>query len=304
MKRSVTQPCAPTTTPKLAAFGLAALTGLALAPDARANGPDACGGIELTSINECHFEFDGGCKAKCEPLRFTAACDGQCNASASASCTSSCNASCDAACSASPGTFDCRAECTADCNGNVVASCGGDKQCESIGQASCSAECQGRCEATPPSANCQAQCNACCGGSCDVDASLDCRVDCSFDMRGGCELDCEAPSGALFCDGQYIAVQDLPGCVAYLVDNLKIDLFIFRQLRALDLDLHRGGTAGRGVDEDHAVPVLVETRLDVEASASAVVSCSYSPGPNGAGGFVGLSLVGLGLVLARRRRLS
>ena len=76
---------------RLASSLSVAIIGCALfAPTtAFAAGPEACGGIELSAIGECHFEFDGGCSAKCEPLRFQAACDGQCNASLDASCTSS-----------------------------------------------------------------------------------------------------------------------------------------------------------------------------------------------------------------------
>ena len=34
-------------------------------------GENACGGIELWDIGECHFEFDGGCQASCEPVSFS-----------------------------------------------------------------------------------------------------------------------------------------------------------------------------------------------------------------------------------------
>lgn len=190
-----------------------------------AEGADACGGIELKSINECHFEFDGGCKAKCEPIRFTAACDGQCNASIDASCDSSCSGSCNAACEADPGSFDCRSECVSECNANIALLCEpDDAECIQYCQADCSTSCEAECNVVAPSASCDAQCNACCGASCDVDANFDCALDCSAEMTGGCELDCDAPEGALFCDGQYIAVQDLPACVSYLAQNFSIDL--------------------------------------------------------------------------------
>jgi hypothetical protein len=247
----------------MAMLGAAAF---ALASPAAAAGPEACGGIELASISSCHFEFDGGCEAKCEPLRFTAACDGACNLDIDTVCTQDCGASCQTSCESDPGSFSCRAACTSDCNANVKASCGNDEGCISVGQASCSSECEGRCSVTAPSASCDTQCNACCGASCDVDASLDCRVDCSLDMRGGCEVDCRAPSGALFCDGQYIAVQDLPACVAYLADNLKLE-------------------------------------VSVEATANGFVGCNVSQAPTGDdAGWAGLGLLAFGSVLRRLQR--
>jgi hypothetical protein len=246
----------------------AAIASFALAPTAFAAGPEACGNISLSSISECHFEFEGGCKAKCEPLSFVAACDGQCNASIDASCDTSCQGSCQAACEVEPAQFDCRASCYGDCSANIAVLCDpGDDECISYCEADCSASCETECEFVAPSASCDAQCNACCTGSCDVDANFECSLDCSASLDGGCEVDCDAPAGALFCDGQYIAVQDLPECVAYLVENFSVN-------------------------------------LSLEASASASVNgamCSFGDGRSGDGG-IALLMAGLGLAFWRRRR--
>ena len=240
-------------------FNLSLVTATAAAllvsSQAFAAGPEACGGIELTSIGECHFEFDGGC-------------EGQCNASVDASCTGSCNADCQAACEANPGAFDCRAECTADCYAGVEAHCGtGDEECRSYYEASCSAECEGQCEVVPPSASCEAECNACCSGTCEVDAEFSCALECSAELQGGCEYDCRQPSGALFCDGQYLAVQDMPACLEYLAENFNVE-------------------------------------LQAEASASATLSCSTSePGGDSGAGWALLAGLGLaGVVVARGRK--
>lgn len=251
--------------PALATF--AAVT--AILPSAFAAGPEACGGIELTSIGECHFEFEGGCKAKCEPLRFIAACDGQCNASIDASCDTSCSAECNAACEVDPGQFDCRSSCYGDCTANIAVLCDpDDSECISYCEADCSASCETECDVVLPSASCDAQCNACCGGSCEVDANFECSLSCAAELEGGCEVDCDSPSGALFCDGQYLAVVDMPGCLQYLAENFSIS-------------------------------------LDVEASATLDASmCSYNGPSKGWGGAASLMLLGLGYTFYRRRRTT
>ena len=184
-----------------------------------------CGNIELTSITECHFEFEGGCKAKCEPLSFVAACDGECNLSIEGGCSAACEADCSAECEVNPGSFDCNASCTSECNANVQAQCdSGDNECITYCEAQCSSECEASCTATPPSASCEAKCSASCDAGCEVDANFDCSLECQAELKGGCEVQCDAPEGALFCDGQYLAVSDFPACVEYLVNNFSIEL--------------------------------------------------------------------------------
>ncbi len=229
-------------------------------------GSDPCGGIELSAIGECHFEFEGGCEAKCEPLSFVAACDGQCNLSVEASCDTSCQASCAADCEVDPGQFDCRASCTADCRASAEARCGTDSECVSYFQAECSSSCEAECNVVPPSADCEAQCNGCCTGSCDVDANFDCSLQCTADLKGGCQVDCRQPEGALFCDGQYLAVVDLPACLQYLAENFEIN-------------------------------------LEVEAEASGSITCSMgNPALTDGSALYAMMAGGLGLAFASRRR--
>ncbi|MBW2529242.1 MAG: hypothetical protein JRI23_34015 [Deltaproteobacteria bacterium] len=197
----------------------------ALAPaTASAAGPEACGGIDFWAVSECHFEFDGGCESQCEPLSFSAACDGQCNLDIEGSCTASCEASCSSECEYNPAQFSCEASCTADCSAHATAHCGTDSSCASYFEANCQAQCEGECSLVPPSASCEARCEASCAGSCDLRANAECEVECTAELEGGCEVDCQQPEGALFCDGQYVPVQDLPTCVEYLVDNFSVEL--------------------------------------------------------------------------------
>jgi uncharacterized protein (TIGR03382 family) len=248
--------------------GGAALAALLVSSSAFAQATDAepCGGIELTAISECHFELDGGCEAKCEPLSFVAACDGQCDLDVQASCDTSCTASCEADCQADPGRFDCRAACTSDCQANARARCDStDSECIAYFEAECSASCEAECDVVAPSASCEAQCQSCCTGSCDVDANFECQLDCTAELQGGCEYDCRQPEGALFCDGQYIAVQDLPACLQYLYENFEIN-------------------------------------VEAEASAEANISCAAAPNGFTDGSALYMMMAGLGLAAARLRR--
>ncbi len=238
---------------------------LVSSPAAVAAPADPCGGIEFTSVGECHFEFEGGCKANCQPLRFVASCDGQCNLSVNASCTADCSGSCQAECTAM-GSIDCKGRCEADCNARIAADCNGDQECISYCQADCRQNCEFDCDAAA-NADCNGQCNACCQGSCDVDANFDCTAQCQVDLKGGCDVACDAPDGALFCDGQFINVKDLPACLQYLASNFN-----------------------------------VKVEAKAEASGSVELSgCAMNPAAAGAG-TAGLFAASLGMLLARRRR--
>lgn len=209
-------------TPPVATFFLVFA---AVAPaTASAAGPEACGGIDFWSVSECHFEFDGGCESQCEPLSFSAACDGQCNLDIEGSCTASCEASCTSECHYDPAQFSCEATCTADCRAGASAHCGADSSCASYFEANCQAQCEGECSLVPPSASCEARCQSCCAGSCELQANAECELECTANLEGGCVVDCRQPEGALFCDGQYIPVQDLPTCVEYLISNFSVEL--------------------------------------------------------------------------------
>ena len=101
---------------------------------------------------------------------------------------------------------------------------------------------------------------------CQVSCQSDLYVDCKAEVQGGCEVQCSAPEGALFCDGQFIEVGDVESCIDALRDLLDI-----------------------------------EVSFEAEASASATLSCSVEDEPTrGAGALFGLGL--LCLVDMTRRR--
>jgi hypothetical protein len=207
-------------------------------------GIDACGDIDVRASATCKVETSGGCTAQCTPLSFEASCaakldvqcKGQCNASATVDCQGSCKADCSGKCSADPGSLDCSANCQASCEGDCSGKCsssGNQSECEASCKGSCSSSCSAQCTGTPPSATCDAKCDASCKGSCSAEANVDCQISCQSkgyasckaDLQGGCTAKCSQPSGALFCDGQYVDTGDnLQKCIDALnaILNVKV----------------------------------------------------------------------------------
>lgn len=198
-----------------AAAALGFLTVPLVASQARAQGIESCGNIHVEASATCKVEVEGGCKAKCTPVSFEAACAGECTAECpqlpSVSCTGSCEASCNGECDVDPGSIECQGSCEADCEGSCEGRCAtaeNETECRGACRGTCKAECSASCEGTPPSATCEAKCKAKCEGQCTVDRNFQCNVDChgacTARLQGGCEVQCEEPEGALFCDGQYV----------------------------------------------------------------------------------------------------
>ena len=251
---------------------------LLLVSSAALAGPSAasCKNAELIAGGSCTLEVSGGCETDCTPLKFVAACDGQCTVSASADCTGSCTASCETECTANPPSFDCATSCTTSCDAGCMTSCT-DSGCQAQCQASCSNRCSVQCTATPPSADCKTKCAASCDADCTVQANASCSVMCSASLQGGCTTQCQTPKGALFCDGQYVdATTTLDDCITYL------------------------GNQGFNVQ--------VNATCDANGCAASVTTCSAGPAVGaaardglGVGAIAGM-MIGLGLVVSRRRR--
>lgn len=278
----------------LAAFGAVTF----IAPRVAHAGIEACGNIDVRAEAKCKVEAQGGCTAQCTPVKFEAACagklqvqcDGQCNATATVDCKGSCSGDCKGSCEANPGSFDCKGSCegscSADCSGKCSAA-GNKGECEASCKATCSGSCDAKCEGTPPSATCEAKCQASCEGSCEGKANIDCQVacqskgyaECKTSLEGGCKTKCTEPSGALFCDGQYVDTgNNLQNCVDALNAYLKVKV-------------EASGSAG-----------CDGGTCSAEGKASA--TCGAAPGD--ATGNTGLWLFGalgvVGAVAARRRK--
>jgi hypothetical protein len=189
---------------------------------ASASGSPACGNIDLSNVHECHLVWSAGCQGSCDPSSFALACDAQCTASVSAACTGECQTECLTSCTVDPGQFDCEASCVVDCRARAETHCGCDGQSTTEIEARCSAECQAKCEIVPPSASCDTKCSSCCNASCQVEANASCVVSCTAEMDANCQVDCQASGGALFCDGQYIPVEDLDLCLGELEGQIDV----------------------------------------------------------------------------------
>lgn len=270
-----------------------AVAGVMLAaPSASAGNLADCGNINVEASAKCSVEIEGGCEAQCSPVSFTASCvaecSGECNASANVDCTGSCEASCTGQCEVDPGSFDCNAKCETDCSSGCQADCASasdSAQCKATCEATCSSECSASCSATPPSASCDAKCEAKCKGECVAEVNVGCQVDChggcSLDLQGGCELACKSPTGALFCDGQYIDHGgNLESCIEALRTELNVEVT---------------GYADASCDDGTCV-----------AEAGASISCALVPsGPSSDSAALVLlagAAVGFGAVARRRSR--
>jgi hypothetical protein len=73
-------------------------------------------------------------------------------------------------------------------------------------------------------------CQAACQGSCQAQANLSCQFQCESSLyaqcettvQGGCNTACSQPSGAIFCDGNYVQAPDVSQCESDLEAQLNI----------------------------------------------------------------------------------
>jgi modification target Cys-rich repeat protein len=227
----------------IALVSVAAGAALFFAPSTAHAGIEACGNINVRAEANCKVEAQGGCTVNCTPVKFEAACAGklevqcsgaECKAEASLDCQGSCTGTCEGQCEAKPGSFDCQGSCEGSCNADCSGKCSAEAnkgECEASCKATCSGSCSGQCEGTPPEATCEGKCQASCEGSCEGKANIDCQIDCQAkgyaeckaSLEGGCKAKCSEPSGALFCDGQYVDTgNNLQNCVDALNAYLKV----------------------------------------------------------------------------------
>ena len=253
---------------------------LSFAPAALAQGANPCGNFDFSAGIDCRIEVEGGCTAQCTPLHLEAGCEGQCTATAEVACVDDCGAACVAMCD--PSLLDCYAGCREECDQPLIAKCEQQKpgeDCVSIVASECNMHCTEACE-VPPS-DCEEHCNNCCLGSCTADVNFECNFNCFATLEGKCEAQCDAPSGALFCNGQYVNASDIEACISYLATQ------------GVDVDVSARGSLSCGLD-------------GCEGSSDSSLGCSAAPGASASGVsgiFAALGLAGLaGFFAARRRR--
>jgi MYXO-CTERM domain-containing protein len=249
---------------------------LAVASTALADG-EACGKFDFSAGLDCEVQVKGGCETKCTPLQFEAACSGSCNASVTTMCAVDCETECMTKCN--PGAINCEASCDGVCQSRCNSECS-LSDCGAQCDATCGSECDASCTGEAPS--CAVSCEQSCQGACTAQANINCDVDCYAQLEGGCMTQCSEPSGALFCNGQYVSAGDVDACIAYIRDALNGEVNV----------------EARG-----------EVTCDIngcESSGSTNgTACSTGPTGRAAGSIGALAALGLAAgALVRRRRRS
>jgi hypothetical protein len=235
-----------TRTSLFALIAASSLGALALFTPGTANAKPipSCGNIDFSGSENCTFEASATCTGDCDPSKLQVSCSAQLEANCTGSCTGGvqvscdlqgCEASCSGGCTANPGSFDCEGSCESDCGGQCTTQCSSDSSdanCTSECKASCSTRCQGSCTATPPSGSCDVECQASCNDSCTAQSNLQCDINCQAqgyvscqsNLASVCQAQCSQPTGALFCNGQYVNAPDPGQCVSDLAAELNINV--------------------------------------------------------------------------------
>lgn len=262
----------------------------------------ACGGVYLSVDAACEFVPTETCTTHCEDVametdcaaRLYTTCEGECTATAEVACVETCTTDCTPVCTtheADPTPPNAMGLCMSDCQQDCTDDCAGAAnkgECRSSCAHTCGELCEKRCDGDD-STTCAPRCDVACEGSCTAQASSACQVTCQSkqfttcktEQVQVCEKDCKETGGALFCDGQFLAVTDLQACADELFAELAIDVEI-----NLDVDVECKDTS---------------CKADADADGRAGCLSTVDAGGSGLGG--ALMILGvLGLQSARRRR--
>ncbi|MGB1013222.1 MAG: hypothetical protein ACPG4T_03730 [Nannocystaceae bacterium] len=244
----------------------AVLAATALAPGLAQAGIPECAGIRLETAGSCELKGDIDCNAGCDELgiykkscatQLHTVCREECTVLSDPVCTGGCSETCLESCDLGVNVI-CQHNCFGECVGSCDASCAGAEdpvQCMASCEATCDGECDVQCAVVD--GGCVEHCIECCGGSCTAQANMDCQTTCQdeefetceYDLKVDCQASCTG-DGALFCDGEYIAVTSgqLLGCFNALVAlgvsavDLRVELDIDGDSNGdVDLDPSTGG---------------------------------------------------------------
>jgi hypothetical protein len=106
-----------------------------------------------------------------------------------------------------------------------------------------------------------------------------------------CETECETTGGAIFCDGQFLATEDVNACADELAAEFDLQVDVDLEVDAdLDVDVNEG-CAGMSGDGDGPRDV------DVDCSAASIGSHAGA----GRSGMAALFAIGLAALIYRRR---
>ncbi len=179
-----------------------------------------CGDIRIEADAHCGIEFS--CSAGCSvevykkncATRLYKYCQEECETPPSVVCTDDCGAFCASQCAEGIDVI-CQHNCFPECVDSCHLTCDSDvdpERCRASCEATCDGECTMQCAELPPNTSCVKHCEECCTGSCRAIAGMNCQVscqelefeDCETEVDAECHAGCEG-SGALFCDGEFIA---------------------------------------------------------------------------------------------------
>jgi hypothetical protein len=144
-----------------------------------------------------------------------------------------------------PQALDCFKGCHDECDAPTADKCrqmNGD-DCGNRAIAQCDTHCKDSCM-VPPN-NCQEHCNKCCLGSCNTQINVMCDMSCFTNANKDCGIQCDAPTGAIYCNGQYVHASDVQACVNYLLtQNIKVDVSARGNVMCDLTGCHGGGSGG------------------------------------------------------------
>jgi hypothetical protein len=266
--------------PSWLASVFAALVSTALARTARADDAgNPCGLFDFSQGLDCQVQVSGGCTASCTPPSFELACTGGCaqQAPPDSTCTTYCDSNCSSTCD--PNAIDCMAGCHGECDQSMIAIC--EQQtptadCVTQAHAQCDMHCKQSCSGA--ASTCPGQCQACCVGSCTGQINYQCDYDCYANLQGSCNVECQQPSGAIFCGGQYVHASDVQACIEYLAT------------RGITVDVSARGSVGCG-----------PSGCTSTGSAGVSTACAVSAVGDGGCGVLAIGLVASAVALAAGR---
>lgn len=227
---------------------------------------DACGGVLLQASASCEVFPTETCTTECEPVAFeevcafrlTSSCEGSCTAEAAVDCQSGCETSCVPTCTTESVDQppNCMGLCMSDCQQDCTATCADSTEphCRSSCAHTCSRDCHAQCEGETET-ECAPVCTTACSGSCEARASIGCQVSCQSEAFATCETEvveecetnCETTGGGIFCDGQFLATEDLQACADQLEAEMDISVDLSATFHA-EAEADGKGTFGCSID--------------------------------------------------------
>ncbi len=284
------------------------IAGLAIPSIARAGVPE-CNGIRIEAEAQCELQVAGSCEANCSidvyrkacATRLYQVCHEECEVPPRRECVDDCGAFCGSQCALGLDVtchHNCYPECVETCE-DTCADSDEPERCKASCAATCDGECTAQCGELPEDTSCVQHCEECCTGSCRAIAGMGCQVQCQDQEFEVCETaidaDCDAScegSGALFCDGQFIASGDaLLQCARSLA---SVDI----EVTGFDVELDAEATAS--IDDNLAqLGIDLDAESEGEGAGQAGVGCATS-GRHDAP--LGWFVVTLGLLTLTRRR--